>query len=287
MQVELKLLKKFEYTIKEWRLIKFFTVLFWLLSMWKITTEYDSQPFPEGICHLVNCAFFALKPVNVIVLSLAVIASLAYVFDKFKIIALSYIVLCSLILLSLERSNGILDRQELWSMIFIAQLAATLRYHFSENYFTSNNISLANICMFYSIQMVAAAYTVAGITKLQESGIHFITDAPNLIFQLKRMEYQVEIDFGWNFFSEYYYYVEHYLLRNKWLTAIAFSIALAIELLAIISCLGKKYAYWYGWLLILLHIGIAMTTLIFIPIYVILFALYFLGITRWMVKSTV
>jgi hypothetical protein len=282
MQIEVKFLKRFNYHQNEWIIIKIFSSVFWLFSMYKITNEYLYQPFPEGICKFLNCSFFSNQPTSIIVLLFSVVACVGYIFNRYTLVSLIYMTICSLIFLSLERSNGIYDRQELWTMIFGAQLYGIIRYKWKKDFFKTHSISEHDIAIFYSIQMIAVAYTIAGITKLQTSGIYWVIDSPNVVLQLKKITEQINIEFGFKQLQQYSLLIQKTL--SPLVIQILFFISLLIEVFAFLMCYSRKFSYYYGWLLFMLHMGIFMMMFVIIPIYLFVILFFLLGFPKQIIR---
>jgi hypothetical protein len=162
-----------------------------------------------------------------------------------KITTFLMFLLC-LILFSLEESNGILMRCGLYTMIFFAQFMAYLRH--------TDKMKAERIQ--YSIQIVAAGYMLAGISKLRDSGLAWITDSPLGSIQIIKSYCNYYFDSGEIAQLQKGIELSGVVLKHALIVKILFGLSLMFELFAWISLRSKKYALIYGLLLLSMHIGI-------------------------------
>jgi hypothetical protein len=110
--------------------------------------------------------------------------------------------------------------------------------------------------MCYSAQIVAAAYVITAMTKLQVSGLAWITDAPNFVIRIIRFYSGRAIDLNnMALMEKGRLHAEFFLLHSLLLKA-GFACALSVELGAVIAMYSKRSAKLYSVLLLLLHGGI-------------------------------
>ena len=250
------MLQKFNYTYKEWFVAKLCTAILWLFPVVTVVYKYKAQPFPDSICRLVNCSVITQQPYVYLATGMAVILAILYVFEKWMPFTLFLISVLSIVVFSLESSNGThASRNELLCMVFIAQLIAYIRYNFSGQK-TKSATSPFAIAMFYSIQVIAAAYVITAITKLNTSGFNWVLNAPSFAVRVIRPYNSMAIDFNNPALIEKGHHIANVILQHSALIKFLFALVFATELFAFISVFSKRNAKYYSILLLLLHLGI-------------------------------
>lgn len=265
MQREIAVLKQFQYSTKEWFWMKLLFVPLWLAWITMVLHKHAAQPFPEGICQYLNCAFVATKPATYVVLFLALVGAAFYVAGRLMPVATFLLAVISIIVFSLERSNGIYHREELFSLIFSVQFIACLRWYFSSGKY-KQEVPLRNVAIFYSISVIAGAYVLAGIAKINGSGFAWITNSPYAALQTLQSFEHKAVDTGWQFLIPYGNFVADLMLKFPFAIQLLFAFALGVELGAFVACFNRKTAQRYGALLLLLHLG--MFLLLFVKLLV-------------------
>lgn len=268
--------RSFEYSENEWRLIKLFTGIIWLLEICRVLllNNYTTAPYPEGIFRLADLSFISTSPFQYLLVVIAVAGVIMYVAEKRMIATLLLLSFTSLAVFTLERSNSVKSRSELLSLIFLVQLAAYIKTRFFTKEETAHNTAV-----FYSIQMVAAAYVMSAISKLLNSGLDWILQSQNFVVQITKISEQIWIEFGLDI-SRHTQWVTGVLLSHSHATHLFFAIALAVELLAFVACFSKTSARRYGWMLLALHLGMFLLIGIVIPVFVLLVLIYLLNISK-------
>ncbi|MES2622490.1 MAG: hypothetical protein V4615_16685 [Bacteroidota bacterium] len=162
----------------------------------------------------------------------------------------------SVVIFSLEISNaGNSGRTEIMSMLFIIQFIAYLRYSLAGKQFKKQTTAY-NVAMMYSIQIIAAAYIISGISKLSESGIAWVTEAQNISVRIIRSYASRAIDIEDSNLEQKGRNLAAFVLQNQALIKIGFAGVLFAEIFAFIAMFGKKYTHYYLIIILLLHGGI-------------------------------
>ncbi|MCW5906469.1 MAG: hypothetical protein KIS94_01300 [Chitinophagales bacterium] len=265
MQREIAVLKQFRYSAKEWFWMKVLFVPLWLVWITMVLYKHHAQPFPEGICQYINCAFVATKPAIYIVLLTALASAVFYVAGRFMPVATFLLAVISIIVFSFERSNGIYHREELFSLIFTVQFIACLRWYFSSGEY-KQEVPLRNVAVFYSVSVIAGAYVLAGIAKINGSGFAWITQSPYAALQTLQSFEHKSVDTGLEFLIPYGNFVAALMLKFPFAVQLLFAFALVVELGAFAACFSRKTAQRYGVLLLFLHLG--MFLLLFVKLLV-------------------
>ncbi|MCW5906471.1 MAG: hypothetical protein KIS94_01310 [Chitinophagales bacterium] len=268
--------RSFEYTNEEWRLIKLFTGIIWLLEICRVLllNNYTTAPYPEGIFRLADLSFIGISPVKYILVVIAVAGVIMYVAEKRMLAALLLLSLISLAVFTLERSNSVKSRSELLSLILLVQLAAYAKERFFTKATTAHNTA-----MFYSIQMIAAAYVMSAISKLLTSGFDWIWQSQNFVVQITKISEQILIELQLDI-SSHTQWITGLLLAHPHVTHLFFAAALTVELFAFVACFSKTAAKRYGWALLALHLGMLLLIGIVIPVFVLLVLVYLLNISK-------
>lgn len=157
-------------------------------------------------------------------------------------------------------SMGLKGLYGIFTLLFFTQWIAYIRNKLnSQTKLTSERVSFA-------LQIIAAAYVLSGISKLQQSGLGWITEGAHYFPIQVYHDYlsaftnsgsTIEIIAG-NRISEW-------LLNNTLLVMIFLLASLLTELGAIVLLTGKKNAFYYSILLVLMHTGIAVLMKIILP----------------------
>jgi hypothetical protein len=86
--------------------------------MIKIVTKYTGVNMPKAICSVLNCECFLNFPSKVVLVLLCIILALMYLFEKKMVWVTFFIFIISVLLFTIEESNGILKRNSLFSFVF-------------------------------------------------------------------------------------------------------------------------------------------------------------------------
>lgn len=224
-----------------------------------------SVPYPTGICAFFNCSIIVSQYTFFLFITFGVILAILYILEKWMLITTFLMFLISLIFFTLEESNGILNRNGLYTMIFLAQFVAYYR----------NNLELKNERIQFSVQIIAAGYTLAGISKLKLSGLNWVADAPLVSIQVIKNYYYHYFDIGDINYAARGIALADFIIQHPLLIKILFSSSLLLELFALLAIKNKIRALVYGFLLTMMHLGIyyfmnIIIVSIFAPMFIIL-----------------
>lgn len=253
------------YTRTEWFFLKLTLAALWLRLASRIFIDTSGVPYPSGLCSLVDCSFLATPETARYIYLGALLLSIPYLLECWMKYTTLLMFLLSCLMFTLEESNGVLNRCSLYSMLFFAQSAA---------YFMGGRDLKVNRIQF-AVQVIAAGYFLAGVSKVAASGPGWITDAPNAAVQMiKNYAYefynsnnQVYIDMGMQ--------QARFVIENKPVIIVLFAFSLLFELTAWVAMFGKRHAFVYGLLLLGMHMGILyfmdiLIVAIFYPMLIIL-----------------
>jgi hypothetical protein len=235
-----------EYTITEWTAIKVSLVYFWVRVVMGSTIDHDRVPFPSGIFSIINGSFLVSQYTVFVFFICSVVLAILYIAEKWMSITTLLMFLLSLLLFTLEESSGIQNRNSLYTLIFLAQSIAYYR----------NNTHLAEERIQFPIQIIAGGYMLAGISKLRESGLHWITDAPHVSLQIIKGYCYAYFDTGnMNELQKGEKYA-NFILQHRFAVQSLLAGSLFLELFAWLAVKNKLRAFVYGFLLLAMHVGI-------------------------------
>jgi hypothetical protein len=235
-----------EYNDTEWTLIKVTLSLLWLDIIAHLSLNPDVVLYPSGLCSYLNCNFFLVPHLPVITISVAVILSILYIAERWMRAVTLLMFLLSLLLFTLEESNGILMRCGLYTMVFLAQFIAYYR--------RTPDLKMERIQ--FPLQVVAAGYFLAGISKLRESGWAWISDSPQASIQIIKNYCGYYFDSGESAQLQRGVELSSFVLKHAVVVKTLFFFSLIFELSAWVSLRNKKTAFVFGLLLLSMHLGI-------------------------------
>ncbi len=243
-----------QYTNAEWIILKISFCWCWVGAIGISTFSHESVPYPSGICSLFDCSFLVTWHIYYGFYFTTLLLALLYILEKKMVVVTSLMCLMSLVVFTLEESSGILNRNTLYTLIFLVQAVAYFR----------NSPSHKTERIQFPIQMIAAGYMLAGISKLTESGLGWITDAPLASIQIIKNYGFSYFDTGdISFLNEGLSKVD-VLLAHPFFAKLLFAFTLFLELFAWLAVKNKLRSFIYGLLLTSMHIGILYFMNIFI-----------------------
>lgn len=219
---------------------------FWIGILVVTSFHQEAIPYPAGLCKFFNCSILVSSYTYPLLLAFAIIFSLLYILEKWMRATTLCMFLISLIFFTLEESNGILNYNGLYTMLFLAQFIAYFR----------NNANLKTERVQFPIQIIAAGYTLAGIAKLKESGLNWVMEAPQASIQVLKNYCYAYFDTGNVYFLDKGTRFANFVMENQFFVKTLFAFSLFLELFALIAVRNKASAFIYGILLTAMHIGI-------------------------------
>ena len=243
-------LNKNSYSKIEWTMMKSSFSLIWLLSFLLVFSRYNYAPTPESIFKLLPGSFYLSYNAKIFLLSTNLLLIYFYIIEKHIWWSLLGLSLISLFTFSLEDSNSDFNRNTMITGIFFAQFFA---YRIKKIYL---DFDTEKYRIQFSVQLISISYTISAISKLNTSGLKWITDGLLMPLQIMKTNY-----FGFVNDGNIAHITNARLIINlldKYSFGVMFILAftLIIELFAVVSIINKKYAFVYGVLLVFMHIGI-------------------------------
>ncbi|OWY20987.1 hypothetical protein C7N43_00680 [Sphingobacteriales bacterium UPWRP_1] len=271
------------YTYREWFFQKLgFAVLIFSLA-YVVVFNYVVVPLPESICLFVDCTLLLKYPHWVLLVITGLL--ILYLNEKWMIATLSALSILVFLLCVIPDSNGHLLWLEVLFTIPVVQLLAYLLY-------SGNTQELAKSRVQFSVAAIAAIYVLSGTTKLQDSHFTWVTQTQNLPIHVLKASFNMAHSQLKGFTlsnTEWAQTVANWMLAHPKLLMVLTAFALGIELFAFLAVINKRFAWGYGFLLILLHAGVRMAMSIVLPFIVLAMLVYYVNIFYflWLVAYSV
>jgi hypothetical protein len=284
LSFELKLLNRFRYSEGDWFFARLITGAAWLYFMVAVLHHPHYHAIPDGICKFFNCSPLLQGPLSTAVLWMAVILAVLYIWGKFLPGVTLLLVIAGTLVFSADKFEYH-HRYGLFTLIFLVQFIAFLRYHFASPA-CKKATPFRNLAMFYSVQIVATAYVIAGLSKLRISGLHWVTGASNTSVRVIR-ECNLHALATGNFeIAQTGRAIARFMLHYPHITAVIFAFALGVELCTFVAMFGRKYARYYAVLLLLIHAGFFLLFNIIITSFLVVLTAYFVNLKPMPEEST-
>jgi hypothetical protein len=233
----------------EWICIKTPLIFFWFVLFKHCLSKGYQVPLPQGVCKLINCSLFIEGLGLTMITGFAIFLSVAYLLE----IKMKWVTLCifcsSVIVFTSEESSGILNRNGMFSYLFLAQAFA----YWAKS---SNLLNLKFSRIQYSIQAVAVGYFLSGCSKLLDSGLNWPKDGSRITLQvLKSFHYAYYTNLDANELVKAEEIIR-FLSDSQYILVVVLAVSLVLELFALSTAINKRFARIYGLALLCMHIGI-------------------------------
>jgi hypothetical protein len=239
-----------KYTNLEWNFIKINFIALWIILASMVLFSYQTIPMPQGICKIVPSELFLNGYLKYPLILVIIVASVFYVLEIQQMYTCLVLFIISTLLFTMEESNGILNRNSLYTFVFFAQFLAYLLHQYD------NQSDIKKNRIQFSVQVIAAGYTLSALSKLYRSGIFWVHDGKRIVLQILKSFYTMYVTDGdttWisNAESRVRFIENNYLIVSALLAC-----SLILELFALLAIKSKKQALIYGLLLTCMHLGI-------------------------------
>lgn len=256
----------------EWISIKICFIIAAYLSFKTSLYQVDFINVNKGICMLANgfCAFLIDAKVKMLIRMSFIVLGVFYILEKQMKIVLFLLFMLTLYVFSAHESYGVQSRTGIIPLVFLAQFIAYLKLP------VFKNAILEKTRIFYSIQVIAASYTLSALSKLKTSGFSWFIDSKYMVLQMLKSNQMKYFD-GVIEESELMDYKMNWVLEYPVFFSIMLLAALLIELTCALALINNKTKILYGILLLAMHIGIAFLFKIVIFSFVSLVLIFFLN----------
>jgi hypothetical protein len=247
------------YNHAEWLATKIPLAYLWVLLIRHAALNNDAVLYPSGICSWFDCSPFVSEKIFQTIHYAAILLAVLYIAERKMIVTTLLMFLLSLFVFTLEESNGILNRSSLYTMVFLAQCIAYFR----------NNSDLHNERIQFSVQLIAAGYMLAAFSKLNETGLAWISDAPQASIQIVKGYCALYFNNGDIGELNKGIALANFVLQHQLIAKLLFGFSLFLELFAFAGVRNKPSTFIYGLLLTAMHLGI------FFFMHIIIVAIFF------------
>lgn len=234
-----------------WVCIKVTLLIFWMSNMFIMLADLSPICFlPIGVCKLF-CFSALFTSLGKLILSGAIVLfSLLYLLEKQMFFVTFVQFLISTIIISHHESNGMFHHATIFSPLFAAQSLAYWQYHRNKDF------AIAHYRTQYSIQMISASYTLAGISKINASGLEWINSGNFFALQIVKNYSFIYFATGIKNTITDGYRIANYLQHHTYLIKIFLSISLFLELFCFLALISKSTRIAFGIGLLFMHTGI-------------------------------
>ena len=223
---------------------------FWGWNMIKMVRECSQMVSPVGIAKWIDYSFLFQPEVKVFVLLATLLLCLFYILERQMKWTTTAMCLLSLFVITYHESQGIYYRNTSYTVRPGVQALAYWIAHFRKD------IDVAKIRLQFTLQVIAAFYLLAGISKLQASGWEWIFSGKYFALQVMKNHSFTYFDTGdASAMVKAAGQTSFFLKHNTFLIFLLGS-SLMLELFAFTALLGKKWQITIGFFLLLMHIGI-------------------------------
>jgi hypothetical protein len=273
--------QSFKFNDLEWLWLRLSFGVYWLYNFHWSLWHFEQVQVPVGMANWIDLHFLSIYGVKVLFTILAFGSLAAYFFEKYVSVSLSFLFLLSMLVFTAEESSGVFYRVSLLTMIWLAQLLAL---------FMNDWRVQRDQMIFFSIQVISAAYLLAAFSKWSFSGFSWVADAKYFDLQALKGHY-----FNWASDLKQGHLATakakvRFVADHLWLIQLLLALSLVLETAAIFMLRSKSWALYFGWALVLMHLGIYLMMDIFIapvaiPMFIFLVNPVYKGIHLFQSKS--
>lgn len=252
----------------EWLFLRlcFAAVVWWSLPRMSSMVDLVEQPYPTGMAELFDLTFFSNPQVYRSCYYLFCGALIVYSAGLLLPVVIPVIASIHIGMITLYNSQGATHHAyQLISLILLAQWAVYWT-PWVRRIFKRSPLELPDgrkwrdYAVWYSLQVIAAAYVIAGVIKLMRSKGMWFFDSPNLAVQLMKTNAQNYYDkLHTDSVFEQRAVVAQFMIDNPNITRLFLGTGLVIELVAFLLLLNRVWALLMGIFILALHWGIDMT----------------------------
>jgi hypothetical protein len=241
-----------EYMPKEWAYLRWCLATIWVTTLLGHLYMYDDVPLSVGICQWISCDFFVGRAGKIMSVLAALVAISFYTVNKHMVAACFSLGILSALGFTIEESNGILNRGGMLTALFFAHGVAFLVSGESEYHKSSVR------AVRYSVQIVVAAYWLASVSKLETSGLQWVSDGKFIPLQVMKSFSTHYFTFGNEGFMTRGEENVVELISNSLTTQAVLLFSLTLEFMTPLAIIGRRWALIVGFLLVSMHVGIAI-----------------------------
>ena len=263
-----------------WFFIKLSLLFFFLSNMFIMMADVSSAcPFPVGVCKLNSFSILFSLPGKVLLHVLLLVLAPFYLFEKKMFYVTLGLFFLSCIIISYHESNGRFHHATIFSPIFAAQSFAYWKKR------SRPEFDLVQYRVQYSIQMIAATYTLAGISKLATSGFGWINSGEVFALQVVKNYSFIYFAQGTKAALDHGYHIARLMLEHQYLIRFFLASSLLLELFCFAALISNSVRRWYALGLLLMHTGIWLLMGIPFGVVAMPMIIFFLNPLYWLYKQ--
>lgn len=244
------------YTAWEWGIMRILFAYFALIPATPLALNFQEQPKPTGIAQFIDLTWLCASPYQQIVTVLFYAFLALYVVNYLPLTATAGLLVIHTLEGTLVNSQRAPHHtSQIVGFILIGQLLAHLYSHYQHRRepLAKRPPTSPSSLVYLSLQLAAAAYVVAGLSKLLKSGLDWVAQIPNIPLQFEK-----------NFDMHYYdHLVEtprdtahgmiQFISENPGMAKFLFGSGLVLELFAFLALWNRLTLALFGISLWFLH----------------------------------
>jgi hypothetical protein len=235
----------------------FFAVLVYTMIKWE-TAPYTTQDHPNGIARIVDLTWLAKNPPGTVAKSVTIAGLALYAANILPALGLLPAIFYAITIGTLitSQSKNVNHTWQMVSMMLLAQFVIYAVFAIQWRDWLRPARAVHQIAVYATTVVIAASYTVCGLVKLVNSDFQWIQKVPLLSVQLLKSNW-----------AEYYNTLQkppawletatQWVVDYPNLARVFFGSGLLIELLGFVILINRRWAFWGGLVIILLHVSIS------------------------------
>jgi hypothetical protein len=273
-------------------------VVWWSLPLASEVADLTGQKKPTGLATLFPLTWLATPGIFLVCQILIGAAALLYIANRLLLITTGVMTLVHVLIFTLDNSQGATNHAyQLISLVLLAQFLTYLSPHVIRRierwkkitlprlFGTDKGIRLSDLALYFSQQTIAAAYVVAGVSKLIRSKGLWVWQSPNVSVELIKTNAQ-------NFYNrldtdatyEHRLQVAQWMIDNPMITRVLMGGGLVIELFAFLALRSRLGALLTGLAIVALHYGIYISMGLFFKYNIAIVIIFFINLPYWIGK---
>jgi hypothetical protein len=273
--------------------------LFIALIIWKeffFGISQAGQTMPVGLAHFMDLSFLQNGPVFDQLHHLFAFAAVLFVFGVTPVLAAGYMLFLMSAVGSLRNSYGNIHHgTQVVSMVILGYWLAYLWRlivnspnggTWSQRFFKPGR-KVQQCATWWAFQAAVATYVVAGVSKLQISGISWLTDLPYMSLHVEKIGWQHFYGTGEKDLLDQAQEMAALVAGHPWWTRIIVGSGLFLELFAFIALFGRWHAGILGVVLVGMHVMVSRLMQLDFPMNNWVLLIYFINLPfliMWVVK---
>jgi hypothetical protein len=236
---------------REWLAAKASFIIIFSTTLVIFILPLSKNLYPTGVAQFIDYSVLFSPVGKIVLIGVLVLFSLFYMLEWNMLLTTGLLSCLSLLVITFQESNGIYSRATILTVIPAAQFGAYLIRYFRPDF------NVEHYRMQFSVQMVVAGYVLAGISKIQKSGLNWFLEEKGFMIQIYK-----------NFYFLYSDTCNPTYLQKADAIMYVFSVlpalpqflllaALILELFCFVVLYQPKLQVAWGIGLLLMHIGIA------------------------------